>query len=69
MRQVMLMITKGTQRLPTARDFESRGILVSSAVDRGNTGKTKTQGHMQGMTATRYAERHMQEDGTDEHQK
>ncbi|BDQ37827.1 hypothetical protein SYK_21870 [Pseudodesulfovibrio nedwellii] len=66
MRQVMLMISKGTQRLPTVRELESRGIQVSSAVKRERPIKIEINNHADGMAATHCAVKYLQEGETDE---
>jgi len=66
MRQVMLMISKGTRRLPTVRDLESRGILVSSAVDKRGIKKIEEDDRMPDMTTAHCAKKYMSERKTDE---
>lgn len=36
MHQLMLILTEEVKRLPTVRELEARGFLVSAAVDRSN---------------------------------
>nr|WP_321259768.1 hypothetical protein [uncultured Pseudodesulfovibrio sp.] len=66
MRQVILMIFKGTRRLPTVRELESKGIQVSSAVARGRPIKIDSSHHTDGMATTCCTKNHLQKDKTDE---